>query len=232
LEDHPPPNPSDSGIPFIPRWLDSARPVIGGVAAILPLYLVFVVYYGGSPQTLNIGYSPTQPVPFSHKLHAGELGMDCRYCHNTVDQAAHAAVPPTSTCMNCHERIAETSAKLVAVRESYATGNPVRWVRVHDLPDFVYFNHSAHVNSGVSCVSCHGRVDRMEVVKQVETLSMAWCLDCHRNPEPHLRPLDKVTDLAWDPLTEMSPEEAANMGAKVLKDLNVNPKDNCSTCHR
>jgi hypothetical protein len=192
-----------------------------------PAYLLGVLYYGGSPQTLNVGYSPEQPVPFSHALHAGELGMDCRYCHNTVEHAAHAAVPPTATCMNCHERIAPESNKLLPVRESYATGQPVPWVRVHDLPDYVYFDHSAHVARGVSCVSCHGRIDKMEKVSQVETLSMGWCLECHRNPEPHLRPVDRVTDLDW-----MPGEDPEIVGKRLREQYNINPSTDCSTCHR
>jgi len=121
-----------------------------------------------------VGYQPVQPVPYSHALHVGQLGIDCRYCHNTVEVAAQAAIPPTQTCMNCHAKIRAQSPKLLPVRESYATGMPVHWMRVHDLPDFVYFNHSAHVRRGVSCVECHGRVDKMEVVYQQEPLSMGW----------------------------------------------------------
>ncbi len=149
----------------------------------------------GSPRrATDVGYAPEQPVPYSHALHAGQLGIDCRYCHNTVETAAHAAVPPTQTCMNCHAAIRKESEKLIPVRASYATGMPIPWVRVHDLPDYVYFNHSAHVRRGVGCVSCHGRVDTMEVVYQAEPLSMGWCLDCHRNPERHLRPVEFVTE--------------------------------------
>lgn len=209
------------------RWIDRTRPVLGALLVVVPVYAIGVLYYGGSPQTLNVGYSPAQPVPFSHALHAGELGMDCRYCHNTVDKAAHAAVPPTATCMNCHERIASDSNKLLAVRESYATGQSVPWVRVHDLPDYVYFNHAAHVARGVSCVSCHGRIDKMEEVYQVETLSMGWCLDCHRNPEPHLRPADLVTDLDWVP-----GEDPEVLGKRLREQNNINPSTDCSTCHR
>ncbi|MFZ5833350.1 MAG: cytochrome c3 family protein [Planctomycetota bacterium] len=195
--------------------------------AIVPVYLVGILYYAGSPRTTDVGYQPTQPVPFSHAVHAGELGMDCRYCHNTVDRAAFAAVPPTQTCMNCHERIAPEATTLLPVRESWASGLPVPWVMVHDLPDYVYFDHSAHVARGVGCVSCHGRIDKMEEVQQVHTLAMGWCLDCHRNPEPHLRPLDAVTRMDWRPL-----EDQRILGARLRKEYNINPNDNCSTCHR
>ncbi len=125
---------------------------------------------------------PTQPVPYSHALHVGQLGMDCRYCHTGVEVAAAATIPPTQTCMNCHSKVRANSEKLIPIRESYATGMPVPWIRVHDLPDYVYFDHSAHVRRGVGCVSCHGRIDTMEVVFQAEPLSMGWCLECHRNP--------------------------------------------------
>jgi hypothetical protein len=191
------------------------------------LYLLSMVYLGASPRTTDVGYSPIQPVPFSHALHAGELGMDCRYCHTTVETAAEAAIPPTATCMNCHERIAPESEKLLPVRESHATGRPIDWVRVHDLPDFVYFDHSAHVSRGVSCVSCHGRVDQMEQVYQAKTLSMAWCLDCHRHPEEHIRPKEFVTDLDWTPT-----ESARDLGARLKEQYNLNPSTDCSTCHR
>jgi hypothetical protein len=214
------------GSPF-PPWIDRVRPLAGVVLGVAPIYLVFLVYYTGSPETTDVGYAPEQPVPFSHRLHAGELGMDCRYCHNTVERAAHAAVPPTATCMNCHAMIATDSEKLALVRQSAATGSPIPWVRVHDLPDYVYFDHSIHLAKGVSCVSCHGRVDTMDVVTQVETLSMSWCLECHRNAEPHLRPLERITELGW------VPDEARDvLGARLRKQYDVNPSTDCSTCHR
>jgi hypothetical protein len=212
---------------IFPRWLDSLRPVIGGVGAIAPVYLLALLYYGGSPTTTDVGYQPAQPVPYSHALHAGELGIDCRYCHNTVEQAAHAAIPPTQTCMNCHTNIYPESPLLLPVRESYATGLPMRWVRVHDLPDYVYFNHSAHVNRGVGCAECHGRVDKMEVVYQAEPLSMGWCLDCHRNPETRLRPADKITDMAW-----VRDKDPRVVGGRWRPRHPVNPPEDCSTCHR
>ena len=145
-----------------PRWVDRLRDVLGAILlGILPLYLVILVWYGASPRTTDVGYAPVQPIPYSHALHAGQLGIDCRYCHNTVEVAAHAAIPPTQTCMNCHAKIRTTSPKLVALRESYTTGMPIPWVKVHDLPDYAYFNHQAHVQKGVGCVTCHGEVDKM-----------------------------------------------------------------------
>ena len=161
-----------------PKWSNALLPTAGVLSVVVPLYAVLVVAYGFSPRTTDVGYEPIQPVPFSHAMHAGELGIDCRYCHNTVEYAAKAAVPPTQTCMNCHTQIHKDSTKLKPLWESYESGRPVEWIRVHDLPDFVFFNHSAHVTRGVSCVECHGRVDKMEVVHQHEMLSMGWCMRC------------------------------------------------------
>jgi len=195
------------------------------VAGVTPAYLTAIVWFGFSPKTVDVGYQPTQPVAYSHALHAGQLGIDCRYCHNTVDVAAHAATPPTETCMNCHARVRKQSPLLEPIRQSAETGKPVEWVKVHDLPDYVYFNHSAHVTRGVGCVSCHGRVDQMEVVYQKEPLSMGWCLDCHRAPEPSLRPPSEVANMTWQP---PSPEFGKEFRAKN----NINPPEDCSGCHR
>lgn len=210
-----------------PPWLDRARPLVALLLAAVPAYVIFLLYYGGSPRTTDVGYRPEQPVPYSHALHAGELGIDCRYCHNTVEVAAHAAIPPTQTCLNCHAKIRATSPKLAALRESYTTGMPIPWVKVHDLPDYAYFNHSAHVRRGVGCVECHGRVDKMEVVSQTQPLSMGWCLDCHRNPEPRLRPVEEVTNMAWKP-----EGDRAELGKRLRAALDLNPSQECSTCHR
>ncbi len=213
-------------IPF-PPWTARLGPLLPAIATGALVYLVGLFWYGASPQALDVGYAPKQPVPYSHALHAGELGIDCRYCHNTVDVAARAAIPSAETCMNCHKRIKATSDKLALIRESYETGRAVQWTRVHDLPDYVYFNHSAHVTRGVGCVSCHGRVDTMDVVRQVQPLSMGWCLECHRNPEPNLRPLDQVTSMTWAPHGD-----AKELGERLAQDNHVNPPTDCSTCHR
>ena len=210
-----------------PRWTNLARPLLAATLVAAPVYLVTLVWLGASPRTQDVGYAPRQPVPYSHALHAGELGIDCRYCHNTVESAAMAAVPPTQTCMNCHAKVRTASPKLTAVRESYATGMPVPWVKVHDLADFVYFNHSAHVVRGVGCVECHGRVDKMEVVSQVERLSMEWCLDCHRDPDAHLRPPEVVTRMDW-----VAPEDPAVYGRKLREAGGIAPSVDCWTCHR
>src|SRR5688500_16779539 len=140
-----------------------------------------------------------QPVQFSHKHHVGDAGVDCRYCHTSVEKSSSAGIPPSKTCMNCHSQLWAESPYLEPVRASFRDNKPLRWTRVHDLPDFVYFNHSIHVNKGVGCETCHGRVDQMAAVEQSAPLTMAWCLDCHRDPAPHLRPKEFITDLAWVP---------------------------------
>jgi len=210
-----------------PKGLDTLKPLVGLFLALAPVYLVTLVYLGGSPSTTDVGYQPRQPVAYSHALHAGELGIDCRYCHTTVETTAKASIPPTETCMNCHTNIYPDSEKLAVVRESHATGMPIPWIRVHDLPDYVYFDHSAHVRRGVGCVECHDRVDRMEVVYQAEKLTMNWCLDCHRNPEPHLREPALATAMDWRP--EGDPQEA---GRRIRETYNLNPSVDCGTCHR
>jgi hypothetical protein len=212
---------------IFPKWVDGLRPFVALLLLGGPVYVLALLYYGGSPKATDVGYMPEQPVPYSHALHAGKLGIDCRYCHNTVERTGYAAIPPTATCMNCHTNIYPQSPKLVAVRESYSTGLPVRWVKVHDLPNYAYFNHSAHVTRGVGCVECHGRVDKMEVVYQVQTLSMGFCLDCHRNPDARLRPVSEVTNMSWEP-----EEDRAVVGARLREQHNIHPNEDCSTCHR
>jgi hypothetical protein len=198
-----------------------------GVAAAAALSAVGLGAYLSLPEVVETGYAPEQPVPYSHKLHAGNLGMDCYYCHSTVEKSSYAAIPSSQTCMNCHHRVKPNSPQLEPVRISYATGTPVEWVKVHRLPDYVYFNHQAHITAGVSCVSCHGRVDQMIVVKQVEPLSMGWCLDCHRDPAPKLRPVNLVTKLDWTP-----DREPAEIGREIIAQKGINPPVNCSGCHR
>ena len=171
-----------------------------------------------------------QPVQFSHKHHVGDDGIDCRYCHTSVENSAFAGIPPTATCMNCHSLMFADADYLAPVRDSYASGDPIDWVRVHDLPDFVYFNHSIHVNKGVGCVSCHGRVDEMPLTHQVASLQMEWCLDCHRNPEQVLRPKDEIFNMAWEPEGNQ-----AELGTQLLDKYNTPSTavlTSCSTCHR
>ena len=219
-----------------PKWSNMLLPAALIIGPLVPLYVVFVVAYGFSPVATDAGYRPKQPVPFSHALHAGDMGMDCRYCHNTVERSPHAAIPPTQTCMNCHTQIQKDSPNLKALWESYEQGTPVEWRRVHDLPDYAYFNHSAHVTRGVSCVECHGRVDKMVEVYQQEPLSMSWCLQCHRNPEGRVRDPRLVTDLAWnfesDPKARTIASSAEEYHKYWFNHNNLSPTQDCSTCHR
>ncbi len=214
---------------IFPPWFDTlAR--LGLVVVVLGGgYVSTLVAFGASARTTDVGYAPEQPIPYSHKLHVGDLGMDCRYCHTSVEATAKANIPPTATCLNCHSKVLTESPKLEWLRRSAETGESVPWVRVHDLPDYAYFNHSAHVTRGVGCVTCHGRVDTMDVVYQVEPLSMSWCVDCHRNPERALRPLGEITNMTWTP---PAGEDAYSFGEKLKEERNINPPTDCSTCHR
>jgi hypothetical protein len=220
--------------PIFPIWVDDVTRVIAILFAGGLLFSVALTLYTTSPMNTAVGYMPTQPIPYSHKLHVGELGLDCRYCHTGVETGAKANIPPTQTCMNCHNTIFTESHLLEPLRDSYKSGKAVEWIRVHDLPDFVFFNHSIHVNKGIGCVSCHGRVDKMETVYQAKPLNMGWCLDCHRNPTPNIRPLNKVTDLR--PIEEIlgltNHADLADACSKLAGEYQVNPKVNCSTCHR
>ncbi len=213
-----------------PRW--SNRAVVAALLglATVPVYLGLLLAYGADPITLNVGYQPLQPVAYSHAQHVGKLGMDCRYCHTTVERAAMAALPPTGVCMNCHKAILPDSAKMGEVQQSYVEGTPILWIKVHNLADYVYFDHSAHVNVGVGCRECHGLVSQMETVRTVAPLNMAWCLKCHRDPAPFLRPREQVTNMDWTPPDE--PRARAELGKKLMEDYHVHPSTDCVTCHR
>lgn len=252
---------------LFPKWINYLLPliVIGGIGG--AAYVPVVLGYGWSAKTLNVNYAPEQPVPYSHALHVGQLGLDCRYCHTTVDRAAFAAIPPTQTCINCHapgfqvdpqtgkfvlndagqpeplataatNGIRKTSEKLVPLWASYFSGKPVQWTKVNDVADYVYFNHAAHVNKGVSCVSCHGRVDKMEVVTTAQPLSMSWCLTCHRDPAANLRPIERVYDLGWTPTPnagETVAQAQRRIGTELMRRYQVRDvtyMTSCSTCHR
>jgi len=166
----------------------------------------------------------TQPVQFDHRHHTRDDGIDCAYCHFEAKRSRYAGIPPTELCMGCHGQVWNDSPFLKPVRTSYFTKTPIAWQRVHALPDFVHFEHSAHVNKGVGCVTCHGRVDLMAQVYQVAPLTMQFCIDCHRAPDAHLRPLDRITDMTWQP---ESPAE----GTSLRRALHAEPSTNCSTCH-
>ena len=197
-----------------------------GVGGVL---LLFLVWYYFSPEFTDVGYAPEQPVAFSHRQHAGQLGMDCRYCHNQVELSSHANVPPTQTCMNCHNQIKTASLKLLPVRESWATGKPVEWVNVHMLPDYAHFSHAAHVTSGVGCETCHGRIDQQQLAAKVQPLYMGWCLSCHRNVEDNIRPPDQVFNMDWQPAAD-----PATLGVSLIKEYGIQTQNltNCAICHR
>lgn len=169
----------------------------------------------------------SQPVMFSHAHHVGGLGIDCRYCHTSVERSSTAGIPPTHTCMTCHSQVWTEAPILEPVRNSYRTDQPLEWIRVHDLPDFVYFNHSIHVKQGIGCDTCHGQVDRMPLIRQAATLYMQWCLDCHRNPEQYVRPREEVFNMNWQP-----PENRMELGRQLVEEYNIQAPDYCSTCHR
>lgn len=183
-----------------------------------------------SPWFSGVNVAKSQPVPFSHEHHVRGLGIDCRYCHTSVEQSSFAGIPPLKTCMTCHSQIWLNADMLEPVRESYRGGAPLEWTRVHDLPDYVYFNHSIHVDKGVGCATCHGRVDKMPITWQVQTLHMRWCLDCHRDPAKYLRPREEVYNMDYIP-----PADQAALGKKLAKDYGILPVRqmiDCVTCHR
>jgi hypothetical protein len=200
-----------------------------GAALVIVLGCALYVV-GWSPYVTQADIARVQPVPFSHEHHVNRLGIDCRYCHTGAESSPVAGVPPTKTCMNCHQEIWFGSQTLEPVRASFRSAESIAWKRLHNLPQFVYFDHSIHVNKGVGCVSCHGRVDQMPLTYQTQSLLMSWCVDCHRKPAPNLRPRDKVFDMAWEP-----PADNPKLGADLAKQYHVrSPEEltSCSTCHR
>ncbi len=186
-----------------------------------------LLLYWRTPYGTNQNVQIVQPVQFDHRHHVQDDLIDCRYCHSSVDKAPSAGIPPTELCLSCHSQIWNKSPLLDVVRQSWFANKPIVWTRVHKLPDFVYFNHAIHVNKGVGCAECHGRVDQMAVIEQVQPLTMGFCLDCHRNPQPRLRPLEEVANVRWRP-----PADRAALGAELARKYDVKPKVNCTTCHR
>ena len=180
-----------------------------------------------APWTTWVGVAREQPVPFSHKHHAGGEGFDCRYCHTSVEDSAFAGLPPTRTCMNCHSIIWSDSQVLEPVRESFRTGRSLEWTRVHDLADFVYFDHSIHLRKGIGCSTCHGRVDRMPLTARAATLHMSWCIECHRQPERFVRPRSEVFRMDYQP-----PADQLTLGRMLVAEYGIRKLTDCSTCHR
>jgi hypothetical protein len=207
-----------------------ARITIFGAVFVLAFLAWVIAELSRSAWATRMDQAREQPVPFSHAHHVGAMGLDCRYCHTSVEKSSFAGIPPTKTCMNCHSQIWLGSPTLEPVRASFRTNESLRWTRVYDLPDFVYFNHSIHVNKGVGCETCHGRVDKMPLTYQESSLQMEWCLDCHRQPEKHLRPREFVTTMGYQP--DGNQEE---IGLKLKKEYGVDDAralTSCNTCHR
>ncbi|MGA3095275.1 MAG: cytochrome c3 family protein [Bryobacteraceae bacterium] len=207
-----------------------SRISIFGAVVILAFVAWVAVQLDRSAYVTRASVAREQPVPFSHEHHVGGLGIDCRYCHTTVESSSFANIPPTKTCMNCHSQIWSTSPTLEPVRASFRTGTSIPWTRVYDLPDFVYFNHSIHINKGIGCESCHGRVDRMPLTWQAVSLRMEWCLDCHRQPEKYVRPRESVTTMGYHPAGDQE-----EIGRRLVKQYGIQDArtlTSCNTCHR
>ena len=212
---------------FHPSANTIARASVFGALFVVAAALGALAVWSRSDYVTGVGVPQVQPVQFSHKHHVGDEGFDCRYCHTTVETSAFAGIPPTQVCMNCHSQIWSTSPALAPVHDSYTSGKPLVWERVNNLPGFVYFNHSIHVQKGVGCVTCHGRVDEMPLTMKTGTMLMEWCLDCHRNPEKYVRPREFVTSMDYKP-----PADQIALGQQLVKEYQIQSKISCSVCHR
>jgi len=199
--------------------------VLLGLSAVAAGCIAYV--WARSDSTWNVGKPAPQPVPFRHDLHSGSLGIDCRYCHSTVERAADAGMPSAQTCMSCHSQVWVGASVLEPVRSSFVLGQPIEWTSVHRLPDYAYFHHAAHVTKGVACETCHGRVDQMPKTVKSQTMSMGWCLDCHRNPVPHLRPREAVFATGYEAHGQNLPEDVRTFYEEASRRLT-----SCNTCHR
>ena len=200
---------------------------LGGLLLLVGGLITLLMVFGRSSYVTRANEYIEQPVQFSHAHHVGDDGIDCRYCHTSVETSAFAGIPPTKTCMNCHSQLWNTAPILEPVRASFRDDKPLHWIRVHDLPDFVYFNHSIHVNKGVGCATCHGRVDRMPLMYQQASLQMEWCLDCHRNPERYVRPRGDVFSVRYVP-----PGDQLDLGRRLVTEYEIQKLTSCSTCHQ
>jgi hypothetical protein len=212
---------------FHPSTNTISRVSIFGAVFFVAGSLFLIDLVNRSPYVTQADVPREQPVPFSHAHHVGGIGIDCRYCHTSVEESAFAGIPPTRTCINCHAHLYADAPMLEPIRESFRTGRPVVWTRVNDLPDFAYFNHAVHVKQGVACVTCHGPVDRMPLVWQESPLQMDWCLECHRHPERFVRPREAVFLPDWKPR-----EDQAALGRRLVEEARIRPRTDCSTCHR
>ncbi|MCL4295344.1 MAG: cytochrome c family protein [Anaerolineae bacterium] len=213
---------------FHPSTNTIAKVSIFGGVFILAGAAVLIMAFVRSSYMTGVGVFVEQPVPFSHEHHVSGLGIDCRYCHTSVEKSKFAGIPPTETCMTCHSQIWTNAEVLEPVRASFQTEQPIEWVRVHNLPDFVYFNHSIHVAKGVGCETCHGRVDQMAFTYKANTLYMEWCLDCHRHPENYIRPVEEIYTMGYQP-----PEDQVALGRELVEAYNIQVQQltNCSVCH-
>jgi hypothetical protein len=198
-----------------------------GVLSLVGGLILLAMVLGRSAYVTRANEYIEQPIQFSHLHHVTDDGIDCRYCHTSVETSPFAGIPPTKTCMNCHSQLFATEPILEPVRASFRDDKPLHWVRVHDLPDFVYFNHSIHVKKGMGCETCHGRVDQMPLMQQVNTLQMEWCLNCHRNPENYVRPRSEITTMGYRP-----PVPQSVIGPQLVKEYGINSLTSCSVCHR
>lgn len=213
---------------FFSRTANSIfRLALLGVVVAIGLLSWLAFLFVRSPYEMVQEVPHNQPVPFSHKHHVSGLGIDCRYCHTSVEDSSFANIPPTETCMNCHSEMWAVAPVLQKVRESYRTDRSIQWIRVHDLPDFVYFNHAVHVKKGIGCETCHGRVDQMPLTWQANDLTMGWCLNCHRHPEAYVRPRDRVFDMQY-----RRPADQKALGMKLVHEYHIQRLTSCSTCHR
>jgi hypothetical protein len=204
-----------------------ARVSLFGAVFLVAAFLVVLTQVNRSPWVTQAHVAREQPIQFSHERHVGSNGTDCRYCHTSVEESSFAGIPSTKTCMNCHSQIFATNPLLQPVRDSFENGRAIEWTRVHDLPDFVFFDHSIHVHKGVGCTTCHGQVDRMPLMSQAQSLQMEWCLDCHRNPEQYVRPRSAVFAVDYQP-----PPDQAALGARLVAEYQIQKLTSCSTCHQ
>ena len=216
---------------LFPRWTNVvARGSLLGIFAIAGGVPVGLMLWARTSFATGQGATVSQPIAFDHRLHAGGLRIDCRYCHATAERAASAGLPPTAACVGCHNEPTLGIRLFAPVRASLASHRPIAWTRVNALPDFAFFDHSIHLAKGVGCETCHGRVDRMYPVEQAKPLTMGWCLDCHRDPAPHLRPRSEIAAMGWD--SAHARPHLDSLGARLMRDYRVRRLTSCTTCHR